>query len=322
MRTVNLRLLPCLLALLVSCQRQATDPVGPDQATNPAEKAATVASEHPGLHNVFPIGDKVISGSSPEGRAGFQSLHAMGIRTIISVDGAKPQVDLAREQGLRYVHIPIGYDGLPRESLLHLVRASQELPGPVYIHCHHGKHRGPTAAVAVQMCLDDSYSRDRAHADLQRAGTDPHYQGLFASIEAFKRPTAEELCSAPADFPEIAVVPDLVALMVQLDEYWEQLGQVRAAGWKPPANAPDLDPHHVTLMILEQYREMNRLPKVQEREPAYRELSQRAESEMAQFEGIMRDARSAATITPEKAEQWFQLVKRTCRDCHIRYRDQ
>ena len=115
MRTVNLRLLPCLLALLVSCQRQPTYPTGPDQPAEPAEKAAPVASDHPGLHNVFPIGDKVFSGSSPEGRAGFESLHAMGIRTIISVDGAKPHVDLAREQGLRYVHIPIGYDGLPRD---------------------------------------------------------------------------------------------------------------------------------------------------------------------------------------------------------------
>src|SRR5438094_677830 len=81
--------------------------------------------------------------SSPDGDEGFHSLQQLGIKTIVSVDGARPEVDLARKYGLRYVHLPIGYDAVPREQALRIARAIRDLPGPVYIHCHHGRHRGP-----------------------------------------------------------------------------------------------------------------------------------------------------------------------------------
>ena len=47
-----------------------------------------------GLRNVVAFNRELISGSVPEGAAGFESLVALGIKTIISVDGATP--DLAR----------------------------------------------------------------------------------------------------------------------------------------------------------------------------------------------------------------------------------
>ena len=37
--------------------------------------------ERPGLHNSFRIGDRLYSGSEPEGDAGFASLKSLGIRT-------------------------------------------------------------------------------------------------------------------------------------------------------------------------------------------------------------------------------------------------
>jgi hypothetical protein len=39
-------------------------------------------------------------------------------QTIISVDGARPNVDAAKKEGLSYVHIPIGYNGVPRKRVL------------------------------------------------------------------------------------------------------------------------------------------------------------------------------------------------------------
>jgi len=52
----------------------------------------------PGLHNVVPYtgsgSEAFYSGSAPEGDAGFDALVKLGIKTVISVDGATP--DLAR----------------------------------------------------------------------------------------------------------------------------------------------------------------------------------------------------------------------------------
>lgn len=62
------------------------------------------------------------SGSGPDGPKAFASLARLGIKTIISVDGARPNVEAAKKSGLRYVHIPISYDGVPRERALQLVR--------------------------------------------------------------------------------------------------------------------------------------------------------------------------------------------------------
>ena len=87
--------------------------------------------------------------------------------------------------GIRYVHIPIGYDGVPEAQGLRLARAVHDLPGLVYIHCHHGQHRGPAAAEVVHRCLDESCKVETALAELRRAGTDPRYTGLFASPEKF-----------------------------------------------------------------------------------------------------------------------------------------
>ena len=69
----------------------------------------------PGLSNVVAFHDGFYSGSAPAGDAGFDSLSSLGIKTILSVDGAMPDVELADKYGMRYVHLPIGYDGFDDE---------------------------------------------------------------------------------------------------------------------------------------------------------------------------------------------------------------
>src|SRR5947209_1446199 len=90
-------------------------PAGPD-----AEPARV---EAPGLNNVYRLTDQLFSGSSPEGDEGFRSLRKLGVKTVLSVDGAKPDVARAHAYGLRYVHLPVGYDGISREQALRIARA-------------------------------------------------------------------------------------------------------------------------------------------------------------------------------------------------------
>jgi protein tyrosine phosphatase (PTP) superfamily phosphohydrolase (DUF442 family) len=188
-----------MLALLLGasgCRQGA--PEQPSAATEPIQLEAA------GLLNAFRLSERLYSGASPEGDAGFAALQQLGVRTIISVDGAKPDVAMARRHGLRYVHLPVGYDGIPRERALQLALAVRDLPGPIYVHCHHGKHRGPAAAVAIMLCLEESFTTDAAEAWLKRAGTDPHYTGLIGLPRTLRRPAPGELDNVSADFPEVA----------------------------------------------------------------------------------------------------------------------
>jgi protein tyrosine phosphatase (PTP) superfamily phosphohydrolase (DUF442 family) len=269
-----------------------------------------------GLHNVFRVTDQLYSGSSPEGDTGFQSLQELGVRTMVSVDGARPEVERARKFGLRYVHLPIGYDGVPREQALRMVRAVRDLPGPVYIHCHHGKHRGPAAAAVVRLCLDEKCSVADAVAEMRRAGTDPHYTGLYAAAEQMRRPTREELDQVSNDFPEVAQVPALALLMVEIDQRWDNLKRARAAGWKTPADHPDIDPPHEALQLREHFREAARLSTVKDRPDDFRRGLAESEQAAAGLEEALR-----AKSSPAAADKAFATLGERCSQCHARYRD-
>jgi protein tyrosine phosphatase (PTP) superfamily phosphohydrolase (DUF442 family) len=167
---------------------------------------AALPAELPGLHNVFRVDANLYSGSVPEGDVGFASLRALGIRTVITVDGARPDVERARRFGLRYVHLPFGYDGCPIPRALEIIRAVRDLPGPIYLHCHHGKHRSPAAAALVHIALDGA-SNAEAVAFMKRAGTALEYVGLYGGAASFRRPTAAQIDGAPTQFPPVAAVP-------------------------------------------------------------------------------------------------------------------
>jgi hypothetical protein len=276
--------------------------------------------ETEGLHNVYRLADGLYSGSSPEGDAGFASLQRLGIKTVLTVDGAKPDLARARQYGLRYVHLPIGYDGVPPPQALRIARAVRDLPGPIYLHCHHGKHRGPAAAAVALLCLDQSCPAEQAVAWLRTAGTDPGYKGLYAAPRELRRPTPEELDQVSAEFPETAEVGGLVRLMVEVDQRWDRLGLVRKAGWKVPSGHPDIDPPHEALQLGELYREAVRLSDVQGEE--HRELRRwlaEAEEGAKVLERLLRTEKGPIDL--KEADTAFRHAAAACTRCHARCRD-
>jgi protein tyrosine phosphatase (PTP) superfamily phosphohydrolase (DUF442 family) len=320
MKNVLMLLMLAAALAIPGCQQQRPSDSHSPKATSDVALQTGKIEKH-GLHNVYRIDTKLFSGSSPEDEAGFRSLSELGIRTIISVDGAKPDVALAHKFGMRYVHIPVGYDGISRAEILRLVKAARDLPGPVYVHCHHGKHRGPTAAAAIHLCLDDKCSVEQALAEMKRAGTDPHYAGLYEVPRTLVRPSQQELDSLPADFSEATEVSSLAQLMVEIDLRWENLKSAESAGWTFPQNNPDLDPAHEALMLAENYHEAGRLPQVVDRPASFRALLAKAEQGALALEKAIRDARQPDTKDRSARNSVFQTAKTACIECHARYRD-
>ena len=77
--------------------------------SGPTTKPFKPVPDQKHLENGHIVTSKVISGAQPEGEESFKALQALGVKTIISVDGAKPDVEGAKKYGMRYVHIPITY---------------------------------------------------------------------------------------------------------------------------------------------------------------------------------------------------------------------
>lgn len=300
-----------LVVALAGCG-PAPQPSVPETAPAPADP---VSLEADGLHNLFRVSDRVYSGSSPEGDAGFASLSRLGVKTVITVDGATPDLANAEKHGLRYVHLPIGYDGIPSDRATQLAKAVRDLPGPVYIHCHHGKHRGPAACAAVLLTLDPTWTPERAERWLSVAGTDPKYSGLAGLPRTLNRPSAEALDALPPDFPTVAKVPDLVRLMVEVDTRWDHLKAVKAAGWKTPSDHADLDPPHEAVILAEQYREAARLAESSARGKEFVGLLMEGETAANELEKALRakDAKAATAA--------FGRSQAACTACHQKFRD-
>jgi protein tyrosine phosphatase (PTP) superfamily phosphohydrolase (DUF442 family) len=267
------------------------------------------------LHNAFIVTPRILSGSAPDNEAGFAEIVKLGVKTIISVDGTKPDVATAKKCGLKYIHLPFGYDGIPSNRLAQLVKAAKTVEGPVYVHCHHGLHRGP-AAVAVMCESVAGWSTNTAEEWLKQAGTSPDYPGLYRSAREFKPPTLAEL-SAVKELPEITETSSLVETMVAVDEHFSRLKTAQKAGWKSVPDYPDMEPAHEATLLWEAFREMARWPDTAQRPEDYRVKLSKAEKAANQFRALLKESSTNCT----EADSAFKQVTQSCAQCHKSYRN-
>jgi protein tyrosine phosphatase (PTP) superfamily phosphohydrolase (DUF442 family) len=313
---------PKLVWLLIygtlGCARSS----GPPAQTLAKDKlAAPVALTSAHLPNPVRIHPKVVSGGLPEGDAAFRELKSLGFKTIISVDGARPDVELARKYGLRYVHLPFGYDGIPDQRVKELAKAVRDFDGPIYIHCHHGKHRSPVAATVA--CVSSGLiSPDAALPVLQLAGTSQHYRGLFQSARSAVRLEQKLLDELKIEFPEIVQLPPLADAMVAIEHTHDHLKQISAAGWHVPADQPDLEPAHEALLLREHFAELLRSDIVQAEPEPFRQLLRNSEYAANQLESALRERPVVdATVPPESLQRNLDRVSFNCTSCHEQFRD-
>jgi protein tyrosine phosphatase (PTP) superfamily phosphohydrolase (DUF442 family) len=276
----------------------------------------------PGLPNAFRLHARVISGGEPAGDEAFAALQDLGVQTIISVDGAKPQLDLARKHGLRYVHLPHGYDGVPEARAKELAKAVRDLPGPIYIHCHHGKHRSPTAAT-VACVAAGLLAPEQALSVLTTAGTSENYRGLYQSAQSARQLDANLLDELRAEFPETVKVPPIADAMVQIEHTHDHLKQFAAANWRPLDKQPDLEPAHEALLLKEHYRELARTPDAQNQPAAFRQLLTESEQTAASLESLLANWQKAGRPqpVPAKITITFAAAAQNCTTCHQKFRD-
>ena len=256
-----------------------------------------------GIENLREVTPGLLSGSQPEGDAAFQELARRGIKVIVSVDGATPDVEAAHKSGLRYVHVPIGYDGIKPQARADLVEAIQSAGGPVYMHCHHGKHRGPAAAAYCGMATG-KLTEVQALDVLKVAGTRADYSGLWDAVRKFALP---ELPAGP--LVESAQVEPLTAAMVRIDHHWSGLEPQVKAGevhdWPEFASE--------ALLLAEEFRELPRTsPSTDEA------FNTRMKTAITAVESLHQAAEKHDLIALKTASQ---SLLQSCTDCHAHHRD-
>ncbi len=299
-------------------------PKAPAQTTPTPHAPAAAAPAEPGsktnarVHHVPVLiaGPGLYSGPSPVEAHDFEELKKLGVRTIISVDGARPELELARAEGMRYVHIPVGYHGISRDQTLAIARAISDLPGPVYVHCHHGKHRGPAAVATAAIALG-RINTDQALEFMTAAQTAASYTGLWQCAREMAPVERSELDAAPADFPEVAPVSDMVTAMVEIDERTEHLKEIEKANWSVPTEHPDLVPVAEAARLVDIYRALAELEATRTRHAELPALFERAAAEAKALETLLEGPH----VDAKKAADALKVVIQTCKDCHKPHRD-
>lgn len=308
-----------LVLLAPACTSSESKPVAARSV------AVTVAPPSPeaekpvdlqGVHNVVAYTADLFSGSVPEGEAGFETLAAMGVRTIVSVDGAAPDVEAARALGLGYVHLPIGYDGMTPERTLEIAKAIEVGPGRVYVHCHHGKHRSAGAAAAAAVTLG-RLSNEQAVLRMKVSGTAANYTGLFEGATTAKPASAALLSAVPARFPERVVPAGIKKSMIAIDEANDELKAIEKAGWKVPADHPDLVPAEVAKRMIDHLETLSAEAETRERPAEFGEWL-RADVEKL---GALRAGLADGGVAAEELGARMQPVQQSCKQCHAKYRD-
>jgi hypothetical protein len=234
------------------------------------------------------------------------------VKTVVSVDGARPKVDLAKKHHLRYVHIPIGYEGVSDEAGKSLARLVREAEGPFYVHCHHGKHRGPAAA-AVACVADGAAEGKAALAILERAGTSQGYAGLWRDVQAYAPPAGDQQLP---ELVEVAEVGSLAAAMAQIDRASDNLKLCAAAQWQTPEDHPDLSPQQEALLLKEGFREtVRQLEESNDDDDQLLAWMRGAEASATKLEEALKDSDGDAIRAT------FTAVGDQCKRCHGQYRN-
>jgi hypothetical protein len=268
----------------------------------------------PGLEHVAELSPGVISGGEPQGESGYATLAAMGVKTVISVDAVPPPAEIARKLGIRVVHLPIGYDGVPEPTRLAMAKALSELDGPIYVHCHHGEHRGPAALVAGAVCAG-SIDTQRALEFMTLTGVSKSYGGLWRDVEATSVVDPTDLHLMEISLPAQADIGGYAGAMALVSRANDRLKLVAANGWEVPDDHPDLAPGSDLGLIHNLLRSL----RDDAESIAYGAEHGTFLEQSIVMAGEAEKAYKAGEM--EMAAEAFKGLAASCKDCHTKYRN-
>ena len=228
-------------------------------------------------------------------------LTTLGIKKVISVDALPPESSLWSE-AIEVRHLPLGYRDLPKPLQLRLARELSIAPVKTYIHCHHGQHRGPAAALAALRALGQ-LDQAEAEAWLERCGV--AYQGLRQAVQDAQPESPQDIQST-LPLEEAVATESLSRLMAEIDQVWERLKKVPSQD----------DPNRSTqkedaAQLLDLFRLSSEAAGPVD--PAYRKQIQEAVRLASTLESELQNGEDAAKLRA--------ALRTSCRTCHRAFRD-
>ncbi|WP_462379020.1 tyrosine-protein phosphatase [Pseudomonas sp. Marseille-QA0892] len=145
-------------------------------------------------------------------------LHALGVTTVISLIKADDTALVSERFSAHLESFPLHADRVDESDVLDVLRAIAAAPGPVLIHCKHGRDRTGLMA-AMYRTVIQGWSRDEAIAEMTAGGfgepadmVDAVAYVQRADIGAIRTALASGACS-PSPFDSCHVSRWLASLL-------------------------------------------------------------------------------------------------------------
>ena len=254
------------------------------------------------------ISDRITIGAEPRTERHFSALRERGVQIVVSVDGARPEVEIARKLGLRYIHLSIGYDSVPNEVQAALRQLLNNNAEKIFIHCHHGHHRGPAAA-AIAGRISGELDEKASLKVLDQCGTSKNYPGLWRSVRNF---SSVNLDVSPAPLIEVAPVEPLAASMSEIDRIFDQLKSIPSTGTK----IRESDHLEAATLLHELFVESARQAKTNPKK--FPDLAQKLDR------AALTTAKLAPALSTKSQSTYknvIQKISADCRSCHRNFRN-
>ena len=122
-----------------------------------------------GVTNFGRVTENVFRGGEVSSK-GLENLHAMGVRTVIDLEGKSKERKACERLGIEYHAFPMDADERPDdasvERILSILRNAEE---PLYVHCSAGKHRAGTISALYRIRVQ-GWSPEDAWGEQQSYG--------------------------------------------------------------------------------------------------------------------------------------------------------
>ena len=166
-------------------------------------------------------------------------------------------------------------------------------------------------------------SRANGLVVLSLAGTSPNYRGIVASVQSAQPLETALLDELEVDFRERVDLPPFAEAMVTIEHTHDQLQALAAAGWRAPAEHPDLDPAHEALLLREHFTELLRFESVQQQPEALRQQLRESEAAAQELEVALRQwmHKASKDEPPQQLSVLAERINTNCKSCHQNFRD-
>lgn len=131
-----------------------------------------------GLPNFHKVSEHLYRSGQPTAE-GFRNAEAAGIRSVLNLRELHSDKRPTRGTALTLVEVPVATGSMSEQDVIAALRAINESPGPVLVHCMHGADRTGTV-VAFYRILFQGWSREEAKQEMTEGGFG--YHSLWSNL--------------------------------------------------------------------------------------------------------------------------------------------